>query len=600
MSATPYAIQYTDDDGETTDITTESDLTEAIRYFYPGSDDPPLSSAASILSGRSFGRSKITVRVNIYVDYDGPALSDAGSLVSLDEYKDRNGSGFSLSLSSVRTGEVDEDAITVSSKDMGSKYDIYRGRQTGPKTIVSGPSRDPLISRSPRPPSSDWDQQTVSSVPMSSNHERSSGRTPQTVREEDRSRMADPSSVFERLKLQESMEEGSPSSSFVSSHLQTERGAAWLRDQNARAVKSVLGNLPEPSESDELSVSAPDDNRSIMSGELELQKDGRGKFYYEYTTGGTSSAAHSSGDSGYDDTSSITFDTGSNVDTTESSSNPRYSLDPASMVERRPEPIPEDNHSHASSSSSHSHHHPNHRSHSEPILPQTDIPHDLLPFITAIPVPPSNPTDCSHCGSLLEQFRYVCSTCGEKDSAQPHEHHSPGKGKGRDLSSETINNPFTYPPRSVIAGASASSASSWTLVADDNPFHDSHAAKYDPVAKPLPAIPSSPPKSVSTPYLSVSGSIQGEPKIGYELCANCIESQGIIHALEHSANPTSSPGPENWPPSPEERQRAFSQWKRSAPKTKGQLRHAFLEKQWGASGWQDVGMYRKPTAFCGW
>ena len=42
------------------------------------------------------------------------------------------------------------------------------------------------------------------------------------------------------------------------------------------------------------------------------------------------------------------------------------------------------------------------------------------------------------------------------------------------------------------------------------------------------------------------------------------------------------------PPSPEE---TLSQWRRSAPKQKGNFRHAYIEKVWGPAGWTDVGMY---------
>ena len=620
LSARPYIIQYTDDDEEVTDITNEADLTEAIQFFRSGSDDPPPSSAASILSGRSF-RSKITLKVKITVDY-GLNLSDTGSLASLDEYRDRNGSNFSLSLTSSRPEEVDDDSVTVSSKDMGSKYDKFRGQ--GPKTIISGVSRDPLIRPLPRPPpSSDWDQQTVSSAPRSSINGKLNGQTRQTIREDDHQLYpADPSSVFDRLKLQESMDGSSPGSSLISSQLHTERGAAWLRDQNARAVKAVLGDLPEPSESDQLSAGAPDDTGSIMSGELELQKDDRGNFYYAYTSGPSFSATHSSYDSGYDEASSIAFDSGSNPEAAES--NPRNSLYQPVMHDRDRRPMsssgspshvpPSNSNSTSTSSSSASSSasssdrpphppHSNHRSHSEPILPQTDIPLELVPFITANIQPPTDPTDCSSCGALLESFRYVCSTCGEKDSpTHRHDHSLLGKGKGKDFSSETINNPFTYPPRAMFSGNSASStssltqmggsASSWTLVGDENPFHDSHRVK----SKPLPSLPSSPPTSVSTPHLAIPGSYQGESLCGYELCAGCIEYVGVFHAVECSAAPGSSPGRGDWPPSPEEQQRAFSQWGRSAPKTKGQLRHAFWEKQWGPRGWQDVGTWPQLTA----
>ena len=80
LSTRSYAMAYKDDDGEIIIIATNDDLIEAIRYFGAG-DDASLSSAASILSGRSFGSRRITVRVIITVDYDGPSLS--ASLASL-------------------------------------------------------------------------------------------------------------------------------------------------------------------------------------------------------------------------------------------------------------------------------------------------------------------------------------------------------------------------------------------------------------------------------------------------------------------------------------------------------------------------------------
>ena len=152
-------VSYKDDDGEVTDISTESDLTEAIQYFQAGSDDPPLSSAASILSGRSFGgKRRITLRVHITVDYDGPSLSDTSSLASLEEYKGRNKSNGELSWAEMGpTGGFEDDR--------------------------------------------------------------------------DRSRTASPFEHVLSLSAQD-------------------RGAAWLRDQNARTIKAMLGATPEPSESE--------------------------------------------------------------------------------------------------------------------------------------------------------------------------------------------------------------------------------------------------------------------------------------------------------------------------------------------------------------
>ncbi|KAI0091463.1 hypothetical protein BDY19DRAFT_930605 [Irpex rosettiformis] len=565
-----YAITYTDDDGETTDITTESDLTEAIRYFHPG-DDPPLSSAASILSGRSFGRGKITLRVNINVDYDGPSLSDTSSLASREEFESRNGSEFSLSLSASITEEIEDDSVTVSSKDMGSKYDVYRARG-GPRTIVSGPSREPLVQK-PSTARNDWDSETVSSVPQSLSLN-GSGLPSIVDRDE---------SAYETLQP-----EAGPA--FAPSPLSTERGAAWLREQNSRTLRSLIGSPRVPSEIDEFSLN---DTGSIMSGELALQKDRRGKFYYAYTSASSST-----------DASSILYDVdGSGMDSAElderdhrpTSRDLRWFQEQAQLNQVQSEPV--------RPSSSNSHHN-NHRSYSEPAILREDIPPDippeLLPFIEGmLPLaPPRNPTDCSNCGALLETFRYVCATCGEKDPAPKVSPFglngtlSSRKGKGKDISPSSSTSGFAYPPRPTHAASA--SASSWTLLSSDNgdPFHDNKAVNSH---KPLPALPynhpSSPessPSSLTIQGLSIgSGRSTISSETGYELCHSCFASVGVVHALESCIAPGSSPIPDTWPPSPEDQQRAFSAWKRTASK-KGQLRHAYIEKVWGPRGWDNV------------
>lgn len=116
LSQSQFSIAYKDDDGEVTDITCDADLDEAVQYFQAGVDDLPVSSAHSILSGRSFGSRKITMRVNVTVDFDG-RLSDTSSLASLEEYKERNGSEYSLSFSSAVDIEPEDDQVTISSRD---------------------------------------------------------------------------------------------------------------------------------------------------------------------------------------------------------------------------------------------------------------------------------------------------------------------------------------------------------------------------------------------------------------------------------------------------------------------------------------------------
>ncbi|KAI0686673.1 hypothetical protein BC835DRAFT_1379084 [Cytidiella melzeri] len=568
---TAYAITYTDDDGETTDINTESDLTEAIRYFHPG-DDPPLSSAASILSGRSFGRGKITLRVKISVDYDGPSLSDTSSLASREEFESRNGSEFSLSFSAPVAGsEIDDDSVTVSSKDMGSKYDSYRTRG-GARTIQSGPSREPLVQK-PSTAENDWDSETVSSVPQSLSF---TGSSLPAIEDGDESL----SEAFQA--------ETAPITS--PSPLSTERGAAWLREQNSRTLKSLLGGPRVPSEMDEFSLN---DTGSIMSGELALQKDQRGKFYYAYTSGSSSN-----------DASSILYEVdGSGMDVADlderdhrpTSRDMRWFQEQAQLTKVHSEPLPPQSTSNVHSA--------NHRSYSEPVISREDIPPDippeLLQFIGgSVPLPPpQNPTDCSNCGALLEAFRYVCATCGEKDPPTKAAARSPNgrshnhKGKDKDISPFSSTSDFAYPPRPPPS--ISPSVSSWTLLASDSgdPFHDNKAVNSH---KPLPALPQSTPSPGSSPssltVLGVnigSGRSTASGEAGYELCHMCIETVGVLHALESCIAPGSSPKPGEWPPSPEDQQRAFSAWRRTAS-VKGQLRHAYIEKVWGPSGWDDV------------
>lgn len=516
----------------------------------------------------------------------------------MEEYRSRNNSDTSLSLSgssALSYAEPDDDQVTVSSRDTGSrprsKISFFRSR--GTKTVVPG-----MCSRKREKGTEDeWEEETVSSAPRAVSRSGTGGGLP-SIQDDDEG-------VFERLRQQESDVEEGPSTSSTS--LQHWRGAAWLREQNNRSI-NIVGRRSARSESvpESLSLSesasGDDDARSIMNGELALEKGNGGRFYYTYTTAGSS--APPSIDSGYDDRSSAD--------------------DEWSLEDHRQEyqPIPQDRssfdsyHYHepqrsASTSSSSSHRSPGHRSYSEPLLLRDDImldiPEELLPFITAPCAPPKNPTDCSNCGASLETLKYVCATCGEKEppglrgpSRFANDVHSNGKGKGKQYPSPgSSTTTFAYPPSAQKQHSTISpSVSSWTLVAEsDNPFHDSNAVNYSSHHKPLPALPgmspSSSPSSLTIPGMfngsSSSLSSQGE---GYELCFNCIATVGVSHAVEASVGPGSSPIPD-WPPSAEDAQRALSQWKRTASR-KGHTRHAYIEKVWGPRGWDNVGRHRMP------
>jgi hypothetical protein len=570
LSSTSYAIAYKDDDGEITNITTDLDLTEAIQYFQAG-DDAPLSSAASILSGRSFGSRKVTLRVHITVDYDGPSLSDTGSLISLEEYKGRNGSQQSFSFGSPSV-DLDDDSITVSSRDNGGVSVAYArssGEQQNNGSLGSN-SKSPQSSwisvahpttvtdsNSGGMPVSSKETTTQELNPFSDEHELPvADRYPE-----------DPSAVFEHLKQQES---GDDHSSVQFEPLsKNDRGVAWLRDQNERTIRAMLGALPEPSESDEASLALQ--TQEELSGDLALERDPSGRYYYTYTSMGSS--ASQTHDSGYDEgptgrqgspnggnrarPTSMQLDWLAAQQIRSDDRQLKSSMSVPSLHTHHSDPLPSRDHSFSAENSPHF------------------IDRDLLHFFPTPVPPPGTLTDCSECGTLLEAIRYVCSTCGEK---LPVDSRMQVKGKNRDPHPGA----YSYPPRLHVPPFSMShlnSTSSQTFVGSSETLYDSITGR----AKPLPSVPSS-------SSLAVSGV---SSIAGYELCNGCIESAGVHHAIEAGLASGSSPIL-SVSASPEDTQVA-SQWRRAAPK-KGQLRHAYREKVWGHNGWEDVGKCKSPVS----
>ncbi|EMD39291.1 hypothetical protein CERSUDRAFT_112939 [Gelatoporia subvermispora B] len=599
LSATPYTIDYTDDDGEVTDITTDDDLTEAIRYFYSAGDDAPISSGASILSGRSIGRSKITVRVRVSIPYDGPSLSDTSSIISLEEYRRNNGSQASLSLSAPSIQDLDDDAITVSSKDMGSRYDTFRSR--GPRTIVTGSSREHTRLRTSPREEDEFGAETSLNASRSQFHDATNGveRDPFADRSSNGSRyLEEPSGPFERLKLEDELRSLSESmtgslSNFPSS-LHTDR---WLREQNDRAVKSILGDLPAASEPSEISDGA--DESSSVVGELALQQDPRGKFYYAYTG---SSRESTFDDASYDaDISSAAPDSRpvsmdfAWANAQQADLVPVPSLAPApARDELRPQ--------RPSSSSSNPF---KQRSQSEPMVSadyiHPDIPPEVLSFVamsTASPSPPRNPSLCSNCSVILDVIRYVCSTCGERKPLSPSDTESDFlnvKGKSKAIAIDRRNG-YMYPP--TLVGSGSPSMSAWSVVTgSETPLRTPDDSTYELINKPLPASPDS--ATLSSGPSSLASRPNGtyrRKESGFELCSDCVQSPaGVVHALEMSQAPGSSP---DLSFSAADAQRMLSEWRRSAPRQKGQLRHAYIEQSWGHDGWQDVEQDDRHTIMC--
>ncbi|KAJ7656338.1 hypothetical protein DFH06DRAFT_470398 [Mycena polygramma] len=572
LYATSYAIAYKDDDGEVTDITTDSDLTEAIQYFQAGSDDPPLSSAASILSGRSFGNRKITLRVNISVDYDGPSLSDTSSLASLEEYKNRNGSQQSFSFGAP-TVDLDDDSVTVSSRDAVSRAD---------QSVHEGSSQQ------------SWDvlsEQGPTLGPSTTLRYQSNPSDPFSDEQHAEERYTDPAAVFERLKLAESIPDDS--SSVQHDNLDdNDRGAAWLRDQNARAIRSRLGALPEPSISSGV-TSIPEEDEEELGGALALEQDTRGKYYYSYRS---SSASQSQ------TRDSVYYEDVPNMNECQPQPKPRPSsrqlnwLAAQQAVSSRPPPS-------TNPFQPEAYEHPQ----DQPYTSDT-IPRELLQFLPLNPPAPETLTDCSECGVLLDSIRYVCSICGEKKPASQST-----KGKGRSThahqehgASNFFSGPghtqpdyqqppgtfrvphehqYSYPPRPHQHDNSPSSSRTFLGVGGSTESLNGSMRHFKPLPR-LPGLSASAASAYSSQATLVvpSGQVR-DVDPGYELCSGCIEHAGVTHAIEAGLSPGSA-SPSVSPSSPADAQRAL-EWRRLAPK-KGQTRHAYHEKVWGPLGWEDV------------
>ncbi|KAL1696785.1 hypothetical protein GGG16DRAFT_85260 [Schizophyllum commune] len=523
LVASSYTISYKDDDGEITDITTETDLTEAIQYFQAGTDDAALSSAASILSGRSFGNKRITLRVTINVDYDGPSLSDTSSLASLDEYGGRNSSQLSLSIGSL-SGSLrvpEDDNVTVSSRDTGSsRPSIPRRTSDSPSEVRTAHARNPFDEE-------DAATEYPATTSADSRYASAQARYPEN-----------PSAVFERLRAQDTESEDA-SGVF--------RGSTWLRDQSERAIRARLGALPAPSDTDTFSLG---DGQSVPEGDLDLQMDENGKYYYSYRSA-TSSSQH---ESMLPESEDVDGDR-QTIDMRVRPASRHLNWLASQQVPTEPQPGP----STCTMTRVNG-------------IPQ-DIPPELLQFIPLSPPAPDRITACSECGLLLETIRYVCSVCGERPPANSN---APSRAFLDAHNGSPFADPseFSYPPST--RRQSGPSSSSRTLIGTAD--------------APTPWRPAASASSLHVPGAPVPGTSRRQ---GYELCADCIHSAGINHAIQAGLAP--GRGTPYHAANPAEAARLALQWRRSAPSQKGQLRHAYREQVWTHNGWEDVEQPRTST-----
>jgi hypothetical protein len=279
--AVPFTIQWQDDEKELNIIEDEVSLIDAIDFFQSG-EEGSVSSSGSVFASRSSSRhSKITVFVEIHVDYDGPSLSETSS--------EREGDSPEESQVSFLPGELsispqDDDAVTVSSKDTRAPRAKAKADSSLIKKILNSTSRSAGSSSSSKPSLKPSRSRifNLGSRTSSAEEETTAGS----------SYLDDHLAVFERLKLEE---QRSPPSVHDRPILETDRGKAWLQNQNT-IQKAILGVVPSMSDDiSSLNDSPFSDGNSDMG--ISLQRDERGKLYYNLTSFGTS---ESSGDLEYE------------------------------------------------------------------------------------------------------------------------------------------------------------------------------------------------------------------------------------------------------------------------------------------------------------
>ncbi|KAK2463608.1 hypothetical protein APHAL10511_004359 [Amanita phalloides] len=496
-------IAYKDDDGEISNIVTDDELSEAIDFFDDGNDDAPPSSGSSVFSGRSSSSRKITMHVEVNIEFDG-RLSDTASL---DDYRDDSESQISLSISSTRR-ELDDDDVTVSSRDYIAASHLSNGRY-----VLEGESLSQRISNfgwqstsRPDPIEEGILEDLVNSSAMQTGSETAH------VHVEERTLPEDEENTFEELDVI-SLDFDAPSVN--------DRHAAWLREQTSLTSRTNLNNIRDRFGPHDLS-SQPDSES--ISGNVALEKDTRGKYYYSYTP------ASSNDSQEYD-----TFHEEHQFEEVELPHRPS-SMQLAWLASQR---VPQANEYITPISIS------SLGFNEEDVTQMTGEYEPPLPESTTS-APPEIVTECSHCGVLLETIRYVCSTCGPKPPAGTASHSYPPP---------PLRHPFTSSSRTLVASSSSL----------PNNNRD----------RPLPPLPSN---------------------NGYELCAECVQSYGIYHAVEGGRDPESPPISGGSTSSFMELQHS-SVFHRSAPQ-KGKLRHAFREQMWEGNKWIDLQQGESSVRVC--
>lgn len=242
LSAWPFYLSYIDDDGEEFSVRTEDDLTEAIAYFVSGDDDH--SSLYSRSQGISIAPSKITLRLDVVVEYDGPSLSDTSSIAS---YPTSGSSFMSKRSGSERSGLSSGSRLSDPYSDRhGDRFSGYSG---------SAFSRD----GQPTPRLSEYS----AAPPGYAVGSRRSSATSATHRRPSAGQLSE---RFSSVQLDDRSSVSTPN------FTQSELGSRWLREQSQIASRMPrLRMRTRAYESDEGS------DEEI--GDISLVRDARGREY---------------------------------------------------------------------------------------------------------------------------------------------------------------------------------------------------------------------------------------------------------------------------------------------------------------------------------
>lgn len=257
LSASPFCLTYTDDDGETFDIRSEADLTEAIAYFVSGDDDQ----AQSTYSGTTgvppprpmpFSSKRVSLKLEVVLEYDGPSLSDTSSISSFRTGTERDGDGDGAS-----QGSWSESGYGSSYRSYGSGLEDAIPEEDG-VTEYAPPGRD----------------QSRSDAQRDSLINGFDGLGLETV-----AGGPQPAQTYHRGPLTGPDSDPAPS---LLTH--SDLGSRWLREQS-RLPRRAAGPASRRSaarsrryESDEESLGSDDENL----GDIALVRDARGRYYYSY------------------------------------------------------------------------------------------------------------------------------------------------------------------------------------------------------------------------------------------------------------------------------------------------------------------------------